>query len=236
MASDPRLIEFGAEMRHEPTPAEETMWRLLRNRRLAGYKFRRQHPIGPYIADFYAASAAPSASCCARRACTCCSTRGGGWRRGTRTHRWLWSASALTGPGWKSLAGERVIFTGAMDHAQLQQLVPCAELVVVPSVLPEAFGMVAAEAASCGLMTVVSDHSGLAEVAACCGPPSAMFDGSVDDLERAVGSVMDMPAADRDAIGLLGRERVCARWSWERIADRLIAGVPHNDEGDSGAR
>ena len=34
------------------------MWRLLRNRRLAGYKFRRQHPIGPYIADFYAASAA----------------------------------------------------------------------------------------------------------------------------------------------------------------------------------
>jgi glycosyltransferase involved in cell wall biosynthesis len=50
----------------------------------------------------------------------------------------------------ESLAGERVIFTGAMDHAQLQQLVPCAELVVVPSVLPEAFGMVAAEAASCG--------------------------------------------------------------------------------------
>jgi very-short-patch-repair endonuclease len=34
------------------------MWRLLRNRRLAGYKFRRQHPVGRYIADFYAASAA----------------------------------------------------------------------------------------------------------------------------------------------------------------------------------
>jgi Glycosyltransferase len=123
----------------------------------------------------------------------------------------------------ESLAGERVIFTGAMDHAQLQQLVPCAELVVVPSVLPEAFGMVAAEAASCGLMTVVSDHSGLAEVAAGLGPASRTFDGSVDDLERAVGEVMDMPAADREAIGLLGRERVCARWSWERIADRLIS-------------
>ena len=130
----------------------------------------------------------------------------------------------------ESLAGERVIFTGAMDHAQLQQLVPCAELVVVPSVLPEAFGMVAAEAASCGLMTVVSDHSGLAEVAAGLGPASRTFDGSVDDLERVVGSVMDMPAAERDAIGLLGRERVCARWSWERIADRLIAGVQHNDD------
>ena len=34
-----------------------------------------------------------------------------------------------------------------------------------------------------------------------------------------------MPAADREAIGLLGRERVCARWSWERIADRLISGT-----------
>ena len=42
---------------------------------------------------------------------------------------------------------------------------------------------------------------------------------------------MDMPAAERDAIGLLGRERVCARWSWERIADRLISGVPHNERG-----
>jgi glycosyltransferase involved in cell wall biosynthesis len=120
-----------------------------------------------------------------------------------------------------------------MDHAQLQRLVPCAELVVVPSVLPEAFGMVAAEAASCGLMTVVSNHSGLAEVAAGLGPASRTFDGSVDDLERAVGSIMDMPAAERDAIGLLGRERVCARWSWERIADRLIAGVQHDDEEDS---
>ena len=132
----------------------------------------------------------------------------------------------------ESLAGERVIFTGAMDHAQLQQLVPCAELVVVPSVLPEAFGMVAAEAASCGLMTVVSDHSGLAEVAAGLGPASRTFDGSVDDLERAVGDVLDLPAADRDAIGLLGRERVCARWSWERIADRLISGVPQLDSAD----
>src|SRR4029079_8742789 len=65
----------------------------------------------------------------------------------------------------ESLAGVRVIFTGAMDHAQLQRLVPCAELVVVPSVLPEAFGMVAAEAASCGATTVVYARSRLAETA-----------------------------------------------------------------------
>ena len=58
MAADRRLIEFARRMRHEPTPAEEVMWRLLRNRRTAGFKFRRQHPVGRYIADFYSASAA----------------------------------------------------------------------------------------------------------------------------------------------------------------------------------
>ncbi|HYE45041.1 MAG TPA: endonuclease domain-containing protein [Caulobacter sp.] len=39
-------------MRREPTFAEKVMWDRLRNRKLAGLKFRRQAPIGPYIADF----------------------------------------------------------------------------------------------------------------------------------------------------------------------------------------
>jgi glycosyltransferase involved in cell wall biosynthesis len=52
-----------------------------------------------------------------------------------------------------------------------------------------------------------------------------MFDGSVGDLERAIGEILDLPAADRGALGLLGRERVCARWSWERIAESLISGT-----------
>jgi very-short-patch-repair endonuclease len=39
-------------LRRNATDAEQTMWRLLRDRRLAGIKFRRQVPIGPYVADF----------------------------------------------------------------------------------------------------------------------------------------------------------------------------------------
>ena len=42
-------------MRHEPSPTEALMWKLLRNRKLAGFRFRRQHPIPPYIADYYCA-------------------------------------------------------------------------------------------------------------------------------------------------------------------------------------
>ena len=40
------------ELRHSSTDAERAIWQRLRSRQLAGYKFRRQHPIGPYFADF----------------------------------------------------------------------------------------------------------------------------------------------------------------------------------------
>ncbi len=40
-------------MRKKVTPAERRLWEVLQNRQLDGYKFRRQHPIYKYIADFY---------------------------------------------------------------------------------------------------------------------------------------------------------------------------------------
>lgn len=46
------LRQRARDMRKEPTDAERALWRLLRDRRFAGYKFRRQVPIGDYIADF----------------------------------------------------------------------------------------------------------------------------------------------------------------------------------------
>jgi very-short-patch-repair endonuclease len=46
------LRKFARRMRHEPTFNERKLWRLLRDRRLDGLKFRRQVPIGPYIVDF----------------------------------------------------------------------------------------------------------------------------------------------------------------------------------------
>ena len=44
--------ETARRLRRDMTDAEKTMWRLLRARQLAGYKFRRQEPIGRYIVDF----------------------------------------------------------------------------------------------------------------------------------------------------------------------------------------
>jgi very-short-patch-repair endonuclease len=46
------LRHFAKNMRHEPTDAEAAMWRLLRERRLSAFKFRRQAPFKNYILDF----------------------------------------------------------------------------------------------------------------------------------------------------------------------------------------
>ena len=40
------------DLRRKATPAEEMLWKLLRDRRLRGVKFRRQYPIGHLVADF----------------------------------------------------------------------------------------------------------------------------------------------------------------------------------------
>lgn len=50
-------ISRARELRRKQTWAERKLWRLLRERRFAGYKFRRQHPVGIYYLDFYCAEA-----------------------------------------------------------------------------------------------------------------------------------------------------------------------------------
>jgi very-short-patch-repair endonuclease len=49
----PEQIEFARQLRQSQTDAEHLIWSLVRDRRLAGHKFRRQHPVGPYVLDFY---------------------------------------------------------------------------------------------------------------------------------------------------------------------------------------
>ena len=44
-------------MRRAPTQAEERIWKHLRSGKLRGLKFRRQHPVGRFIVDFYCVSA-----------------------------------------------------------------------------------------------------------------------------------------------------------------------------------
>lgn len=52
----PILKERRKELRNNATPAEQELWRVLKQSNLDGYKFRRQHSVGPYILDFYCPS------------------------------------------------------------------------------------------------------------------------------------------------------------------------------------
>ena len=49
----PELFEFAKKLRLNQTVAERKLWDKVRNKQLLGHKFRRQHPINRYIADFY---------------------------------------------------------------------------------------------------------------------------------------------------------------------------------------
>ncbi|MBL8544119.1 MAG: endonuclease domain-containing protein [Hyphomonadaceae bacterium] len=52
MKHDPDSVRRAREGRKNQTGAEEKLWSLLRNRKVIARKFRRQHPIGPWVADF----------------------------------------------------------------------------------------------------------------------------------------------------------------------------------------
>jgi very-short-patch-repair endonuclease len=50
---DPERLANARRLRREMSIPERILWKYLRDRRLGGLKFRRQHPLGPYVADFY---------------------------------------------------------------------------------------------------------------------------------------------------------------------------------------
>lgn len=49
----PAIEEAARQLRKQPTPAEEQLWQALRSRKLHGLRFRRQHPVGQFILDFF---------------------------------------------------------------------------------------------------------------------------------------------------------------------------------------
>jgi very-short-patch-repair endonuclease len=48
-----KLFEYSRELRQTSTKAEKLLWEELRGKKLKGFKFRRQHPLDKYVADFY---------------------------------------------------------------------------------------------------------------------------------------------------------------------------------------
>src|SRR5438105_15606937 len=122
------------------------------------------------------------------------------------------------------------LFTGPLEHRHLRHLLPLCDVAVVPSIFPEAFGMVAAEAAAAGVLPVVSAHSGLAEVAAGIGeevgPEAAALvsfpAGDAAVLHDRLAAILALPAERRRELGIAARRAVERRWSWSIVAARLL--------------
>ena len=126
-------------------------------------------------------------------------------------------------------AGIALEFTGRLDHGPLSGVLPEMDVLVVPSILAEAFGMVAAEAAACGVLPVVPDHSGIAEVGiaveeAIGRPGLLVFDRNhpVEEIAARVDATLAIPFAERRALGVAATELARERWSWTTVARELL--------------
>jgi glycosyltransferase involved in cell wall biosynthesis len=125
---------------------------------------------------------------------------------------------------------ERTLFTGPFEHRHLVHLLALADACVVPSIFPEAFGMVAAEAAATGCPPLVARHSGLAEIAEGLEAEypedvrhlSSFTTGDAVELRGRLSELLALPPDRRSAISAAARRAAVERWSWRSVAARLL--------------
>jgi glycosyltransferase involved in cell wall biosynthesis len=130
-------------------------------------------------------------------------------------------------------AAGSVEFGGRLEHAEVAELLPHAEALVMPSTFPEAFGMVAVEAAACGALPVSAGHSGMLEVsrqlAAALSPEVAELTsfpvaaGAVEGIAERLDRWLALPAERREEVRETLVATVRRLWSWEGVARGVLA-------------
>jgi glycosyltransferase involved in cell wall biosynthesis len=128
---------------------------------------------------------------------------------------------------------DAIIFTGIIDHANLKYILPCSDVLVAPSVFPEAFGMVAIEALACGVLPIVTYQSAFKEIADVVNTHLASYDLALDNVPLSGDACLYMAQnvmaslafqQHMQAIGRLQafkqtlREIAATHYSWSRIA------------------
>jgi glycosyltransferase involved in cell wall biosynthesis len=131
----------------------------------------------------------------------------------------------------KGAAGS-VEFVGRLEHDQVAELLPDAEALVMPSTFPEAFGMVAAEAAACGVLPVSAGHSGMLEVSRQLMAELPSETGRLTSFPVEKGAVEAIAERLNGWLALTEEERDAARdslvetarrlWSWEGVARGVL--------------
>ena len=140
----------------------------------------------------------------------------------------------------RGMAGS-VEFAGRLEHDEVAALLPRAEALAMPSTFPEAFGMVAVEAAACGALPVSAGHSGMLEVSrqlAASLPAEvgrltsfAVEPGAVDAIAERLNGWLALPEAERRRARGALVETVRRLWSWEGVARGVLAASGGELEG-----
>jgi glycosyltransferase involved in cell wall biosynthesis len=134
-------------------------------------------------------------------------------------------------------------FTGFLDHRYAPYVLAALDILVVPSTVKEAFGMVAAEGAAAGAIPLVARHSGLAEVAAALEdavdrPGLLSFEpgyGATHRLVAGIERILRLPPPERSLLRQKVAAYVAAEWTWARTVDRLLAAAaPGHDRTSHG--
>ncbi len=122
---------------------------------------------------------------------------------------------------------------GRLEHDEVAELLPQAEVLVMPSTFPEAFGMVAVEAAACGALPVSADHSGMREVSrqlAAELPEGVgrltsflVQEGAIEAIAKRLSVWLALPEGERVAAREALVETVRRLWSWEGVARGALA-------------
>jgi len=129
--------------------------------------------------------------------------------------------------------GGSVELIGRLEHSEVAELLPRSQALVMPSTFPEAFGMVAVEAAACGALPLSADHSGMREVSRQLAAGLAKEVGALTSFTVAEGAIEAIAERLSAWLALSEEERAAARealiktvrrlWSWEGVARGVLA-------------
>jgi glycosyltransferase involved in cell wall biosynthesis len=135
-------------------------------------------------------------------------------------------------------AAGSVEFVGRLEHSEVAELFPRAEAMVMPSTFPEAFGMVAVEAAACGTLPISAGHSGMLEVSRqlqvtlpdAVGPLTSfpVEEGAVEAIAARLNAWLALPEAEREHARTALVETVSRLWSWEGVARGVLSAAAGN--------
>ncbi len=130
-------------------------------------------------------------------------------------------------------AAGSVLIGGRLAHEEVADVMPAADTFAMTSTWPEAFGMVPAESAACGVPPVSADHSGMREVsellAEVLQPDLVTLlsfpigPNAITELADRIGGWLALEPPRRREAGLALAKRVDELWSWEGVARTVIA-------------